>query len=216
MSVNALTISPKVLEILSSRICHDLISPVGAVSNGIELLEEFGLEAGADATDLIATSAKKASIHLRAFRWAYGASGADSDVKPTDIKSLVSEYFSLTKASFEWHDSPVLQAVLPPRGMLKIALNLFILASEGLGIGGSATFKVLKDEPLSLGVSCEAERFTFKENIIEALEGKLSEDELTPRNVHGHITRVLAEYYGMTISVQPEGDNKILFQIQEA
>ncbi len=211
-----MTLSPRVLEILSSRICHDLISPVGAVNNGIELLEEFGLDAGADAVDLIATSAKKASIHLRAFRWAYGASGADSDVKPTDIKSLVAEYFALTKADFVWQDSPVLQAVLPPKGMLKTVLNLFILTGEGLGVGGTAHFAVTQEEPIEMTVSCEADKFTFKEEIVEALEGKIPEDELTPRNVHGYITRMVAEYYGMKISVKKESETKILFSVKEA
>ncbi len=213
MSSDSLTLSPRVLEVLASRICHDLISPVGAVGNGIELLEEFGLEAGADAVDLIGTSAKKANIHLRAFRWAYGASGADSDVKPADVKSLITEYISLTKASFEWHDAPVLQAVLPPRGMLKNVLNLAILAAEGLGIGGSLAFDVVEDEPLTFSLTCEAQKFTFKENIIEALEGSLTEEDLTPRNVHGYITRLLCEHYCMSVSVDKETEGRVIFKL---
>ena len=79
-------ISAAVLELLASRICHDLISPVGAVNNGVEFLEEMGADAGAEAIQLIAHSARQASVRLQAFRICYGTGGRDSNIKPEDIK----------------------------------------------------------------------------------------------------------------------------------
>ncbi len=58
-------LDPYVLELLASRICHDVISPVGAISNGLELLEDMGMESGRDAIDLIGKSAEQASRRLR-------------------------------------------------------------------------------------------------------------------------------------------------------
>ena len=62
------TIELRVAELLASRLCHDLISPVGAVNNGIELLTEFGEDPDGESMQLIATSAKTASEKLQFFR----------------------------------------------------------------------------------------------------------------------------------------------------
>src|SRR3954470_6811530 len=79
-------LEPAVLELLASRVCHDLISPVGAVHNGVEFLQETGVEAGAEAVALIAHSAQQASAKLQIFRLAYGAGGRDPNIKPEDVK----------------------------------------------------------------------------------------------------------------------------------
>lgn len=68
------TITISMLELLSSKICHDLINPIGAVNNGIEFMEDMGPDAGPEARELIAYSAltshgKTASIPLRVWRW---------------------------------------------------------------------------------------------------------------------------------------------------
>jgi hypothetical protein len=73
------------LEVLASKICHDLISPIGAVNNGVELIEDMGPDAGPEATALIAFSAQQASAKLQAFRMAYGTGGADANIKPDDV-----------------------------------------------------------------------------------------------------------------------------------
>ncbi len=73
------------LEVLASRVCHDLISPVGAVHN-VEFLQETGIEGGADAIALIAHSAQQAAAKLQIFRLAYGAGGRDPNIKPEDVE----------------------------------------------------------------------------------------------------------------------------------
>lgn len=205
--------STKILELLSSRICHDLISPVGAISNGVELIEEMGLVDGADAVDLISDSATKAGAYLKFYRLAYGASGAGSDVKPSDIKSIFSDYMALGKADFVWEDAPVLTAVLPPRGMLKCLLNAMFLASDGLGIGGTMTFRVIQDEPLTFEIDVEADRLTFKENMLEAAFSDLSDDELDPKTVHGRVTKLICEQYGVSLKHEKIGENKVLIHL---
>ncbi|MBK66946.1 MAG: hypothetical protein CMP22_02305 [Rickettsiales bacterium] len=205
--------STKILELLSSRICHDLISPVGAISNGVELIEEMGLVDGADAVDLIADSAKKSSAYLKLYRLAYGASGAGSDVKPADIKSIFSEYMALGKADFIWEDAPVLTSVLPPRGMLKCLLNAMFLAADGLGIGGTMTFRVIQDEPLKFEIEVAGDRLTFKENMLPAAFSDLSEDELDPKTVHGRVTKLICEQYGVLLDHKKDGENKVFIHL---
>ena len=88
------TIDTGILEILSSKICHDLISPIGAVNNGIEFLTEMGPDAGEEVTDLIAFSANQASAKLKAYRMAYGAGGADDSIKPEEVDQAIEDIIS--------------------------------------------------------------------------------------------------------------------------
>ena len=80
--------SASVIELLASRICHDLVSPVGAINNGVEFMEETGddAEQRAEALNLIAHSASQASAKLMAFRIAYGSGGRDPNIKPEDVQ----------------------------------------------------------------------------------------------------------------------------------
>ncbi len=204
-----------IMEILSSRICHDLISPVGAISNGVELIEEFGIEDGDEAIELIASSATKASIHLRAFRWAYGSSGADSDVKPHDIKDICQKWVGLTRAELSWADSPILTATLPPRGMLKTLLNVVIAANEGLATGGHISVEVTDDPVLTFLVGVRGDRLTFKEGSLAAVQGTLAEDQCDTRNVHAYVTRCMADKYGFKLNYESAGDNAGLFTLSE-
>lgn len=206
--------SPRILELLSSRLCHDLISPVGAISNGVELIEEMGLVEGADAVDLIADSAKKANIYLRLYRWAYGASGASSDVKPDDIKELFRNYMSLGKAQFEWEDSPHLKTIMPPRGLLKCLLNVMFMASDGLAIKGHMHVRVVNSDPFTFEVICKAERFTFKENMLKATFEEFDDEDLDPKTVHGKVTKLICEQYGVLISYDQSDDQTITFRVQ--
>ena len=82
------------LEALSSKICHDLISPIGAVNNGLEILEELGADAGEEVIELISFSAAQASAKLRAFRMVYGSGGSDNNLKASDAHEACLLYTS--------------------------------------------------------------------------------------------------------------------------
>ncbi len=83
--------------LVGSRICHDLISPVGAINNGLELLEMAGSVHGPE-LDLIADSVENAGARIRCFRIAYGAAGEEA-MSPEEINSVLAD---LTKAG-RWH-----------------------------------------------------------------------------------------------------------------
>ncbi|MDB5365426.1 MAG: hypothetical protein JWM77_1353, partial [Rhodospirillales bacterium] len=70
------TIDTRLVELLCSRLLHDLISPLSAISNGVELVREGGLDD--DALDLIESAARQATRRVQALRLAWGAAGAES------------------------------------------------------------------------------------------------------------------------------------------
>lgn len=121
--------------LLCSRVCHDLISPVGAIANGLELLDE-----GADAEtkemaqSLIRVSAANASAKLMFARIAFGAAGsAGSDIDTGDAESVARGYFANDKkTALEWQG----QRALLPKNQVKLLLNLILVATGAIPRGG--------------------------------------------------------------------------------
>src|SRR5438445_7741277 len=104
----SVSVDLRVLELVCSRICHDLVSPVGAVNNGVELIREMaddeapssGLES--EALALIAHSAEQGSRRLRVLRLAYGAAGADAPWE--ELRSALTQFFMGSRITLIWPD----------------------------------------------------------------------------------------------------------------
>lgn len=119
--------------LLCSRVCHDVISPVGAINNGLELLDEGG--ADADAMDLIRTSAINASVRLKFARLAFGASGSVGASIDTGEAEKAAKDFAIAEKKTEvtWSGP---RAIIP-KNRVKMLLNLFMVAYSAIPRGGS-------------------------------------------------------------------------------
>src|SRR5690554_677879 len=101
MADNLSLTAPELAALLCSRVCHDIISPVGAINNGLELLEEGG--ADEDAMNLIRTSARNASARLQFARIAFGAAGsAGMQIDTGDAEAVATAYLKTEKPDLEW------------------------------------------------------------------------------------------------------------------
>lgn len=118
--------------LLCSRVCHDIISPVGAINNGLELLDEGG--ADDDALDLIRTSALNASIRLKFARLAFGASGSTgASIDTGEAQEAIKDYVSTdAKTVINWYGG---RAIIP-KNKVKLLLNLFLVAFGAIPRGG--------------------------------------------------------------------------------
>jgi histidine phosphotransferase ChpT len=196
---------PRVLELVCSRICHDLVSPVGAVSNGVELMQELGDEAGAEAMKLIATSAAQAGVRLKAFRLCYGAAGTDKNVGFKDIREVFEGLVSAGRVQAEFEGDLPVKFSMPPRGFFKCLLNLLILAEEcNHGEGKIHVSGIEGNKGMRVVVS--GRNPGFREGALTALEGKTNPDDLDPRSVHAYVTGRFADYFGFKISWQEQQD----------
>lgn len=193
------SLHPRVLELIASRICHDLVSPVGAISNGVELVQELGDDAGEEAMQLIASSAGQASIRLKAFRLSYGAAGTDKNVGFKDIRDAFTELLGDGRVKAEFQPDLGVKFSMPPRGFFKVLLNLLVLAEEcnrGEGkIGVSAL-----DGNQGIKVVVEGANANFRDGIEDALEGKTQPDDLDPRSVHAYVTGIFAKHFDFKLS----------------
>lgn len=200
----------RVLEILSSKICHDLISPVSAINNGVELIEDIGAEIESEALNLIADSAANAARRLRFFRVAYGRAGSEENLPLRDIKTIAEQYFSVGKIKLLWGEEASLPGIEGARGALKVLVNLLIMAEEVLAYGGQIS---IKDPKESQGRGCALE-VTGRNAILstafrDALEDKVAPEDLTPRTIQPYIVGRFAAAFDLRILHSAVSESKL-------
>ena len=117
--------------LISSRICHDLINPIGAISNGLELLETIGKGFGPE-LGLVADSVANASAKINYFRIAFGDSMADSELRAAVIQKTVADMFKMTRLDIEVE----IDAHATPRPDAKLLLLVLLCIDASLPLGG--------------------------------------------------------------------------------
>lgn len=184
---------------LCSRVCHDLINPVGAIGNGLEVLSDPAqTDMAPFARDLISNAATQARAKLEFARLAYGASStAGTDIDTRECERVARLLFEIEKADLDWQ----VPLILLPKHKAKLLMNMMLIASGSVPRGGVVTVKV--DGPAG------AEEFRMsakgpKTLIPSGAEGLLSgapEDGVDARGIQPFYTGLLARMTDMAISV---------------
>ncbi len=190
--------------LLCSRLCHDLVSPVGALSNGIELLsDETDPEMQAQCLQLLSDSVQQASNRLKFFRLAFGGGGnfsAQVDIR--EAQSALQGMFPPDKVRVEWLIIPALL----PKTAIKVLLNLSLIAGDALLRGGVLQVAIEQSGAmLDIAVRAEGPRLLLGEDLRQALDGATPEGEMTPRVAPALLVRSLLAECGGTLQVsEPE------------
>jgi len=205
-----------ILEMMASKVCHDLISPIGAVNNGLEILEEMGADGGDEVTDLIAFSAQQASAKLTAFRLAYGAGGGDGHLKAEDAyKAIELIVGAENKITQDWNPNETLDPMgQKPEGFCKILTCVLMLALDALPKGGSVSASGASGS--SFIVSADGENAGLRPEQITALNIGTASDTLEPQAVHAYMCRLIAGHYGFSIRAENTSDRCIRFYVEQA
>lgn len=186
--------SVRAVELLCSRLCHDLIGPVGAINNGVELIEEGGGgEAMGEALDLVADSARTAARRLALFRLALGAGSGGGVLPIPGTREALEGWFAGGRIQFIWR--PAL--IVPPPGLLKLVLLSALIAEEALPRGGTLTLTGDDGglELVAAGTGCG-----LREEALRVLHGGVPEAELTPRGILMHASLVTARFYKLAFT----------------
>lgn len=201
--------------LLCSRLCHDLVSPVGALSNGIEILADEQDEAMREQViALIEQSARQTAGRLQFFRLAFGAGGGfGSRIEVDQGKKALLALTEGSKVVLDWQVEPDSLA----RDGLKLMLNLALIAFEGLVRGGRLGI-VLQDRSgqTHLSVTSEGERFILADPVRLALGRALSEEDAEPRTAPALLAGLVAERLGTRINVEPGSGNGARFHAEWA
>lgn len=202
----------KVLELLSSRLCHDLISPIGAVSNGLELLEDEDSGMAEDALELSIKSARRASNILQAVRVAVGAAGSQASVRLADTRNLANGVLEGGKIRLDWpadHDGLSL-----PTGMPKLILNLVMLATECLPRGGVIGVSLAAgDGRAEARVTAAGQGGRLPPEFQLALSPDAPVDELTAKTVQAHFVARLTQALGGTLDLPTGAPDSVVMAV---
>ena len=187
--------------LLCSRICHDIISPVGAINNGLELLEEGG--ADEDAMALIKSSARNASARLQFARIAFGAAGsAGVQIDTGDAQHVATQYFANEKPELTWEGA----RVLLPKNKVKLLLNMLVVAQHTIPRGGMLTIDPIGEgETMSFRITATGHNARLPQNISELLSGERG-PAADAHAIQPYYTRLLAQACGLTVSLKHEGE----------
>jgi histidine phosphotransferase ChpT len=178
--------------LLVSRVCHDLISPVGAISNGMEILaDEQDPDMRAHALTLIGHSVGQARARLLFARLAFGAMGsAGAEISLREAAEVAKEFFQGGKVKVVW-DPP---EIAMNKEIVKIALNLAAMAADCIPRGGNLTINSHGDAKQSaIVITAEGPRANLAQDIIDALAMKVPQNELTGRTIAPLVTAMLAK-----------------------
>lgn len=186
----------RVLELLASRICHDLISPIGAVGNGLELLEDADDEMSADALKLSVNCVRRASALLEFFRMGYGTAGSDAGLRWEAAKPLADGLVDGVKTTVAWGAVP--SGLTVPPSAPKLALNLVLLATDMLPRGGQIAVGLLAaGNRVTLSATATGRDARISDEMAAAMAAAADPmPSLTARTVHGFYTARLAESAG--------------------
>jgi len=182
----------RVVELLAARLCHDLIGPVSAISNGAELLADEEPEFARDAVALVGDSAKKALRNLQFYRFAY-AFGGGGLVGPAP-HLLAAEFFARTAIECDYRA----EARNLSLDQQKLACAMLALAGEGLPRGGRL---VLSADPAGPQIEATGAGTGPSPEIRAALALTVPAEELTSRTVGGYFAGLLAEAQGRRLSI---------------
>ena len=196
--------------LLCSKICHDLLSPVGAINNGLELLEDESDPVMRDrCMDLLADSARVSADKLKYFRLAFGAAGGFGDeVDPAEARNLIESLIGDSgKITLGW----ALQADALPKKAIKILLNLALIAKEALVRGGTLDVGAEKgDLGIAVVVRAEGVKIALDSGIRAALDGTIEQIDLSARTAPAWMTRELALQNGGDLRISPPSPTELL------
>ena len=181
----SVTVDFRVLELLCGRLCHELISPVGAINNGVELLDEDDPEFVKEAMTLIAQSARRAGQRLQFYRFAYGTAGGSGSA--VDARELVQGLLEGGKVKLEWN---VPQAYWP-KDWAKLLMNATLLGSDCLPRGGLVKVDAESGAP-RFRIHASGTVARIAEEVERMLKGAEPSAPLDARGIQPYLTHRLA------------------------
>jgi histidine phosphotransferase ChpT len=207
MTINAVDFA----SLLCSRLCHDLLSPVGALNNGVELLaDEQDPMMREQVAELLAQSARSAAEKLKFFRLAFGAAGGFGDkVDVREARSAIEGLFGTNKRiTLNW----MIQEHELDKSVIKVLLNLAMIAGEALVRGGQMHVGgEINGTRSEIAIRVEGERLILDTEIKAALMGQVDERALSSRTAAAFMAHTIAKESGGTIQVSDAEPGTILF-----
>jgi len=191
--------------LLCSRVCHDLISPAGAIVNGLEVLEEAkDDETRSFAMELIKKSARTASARLQFCRIAFGAAGsAGAQIDLGDAENVARGFIEDEKVKLAWN----LPRALMPKNRVKLLLNMLLVATASIPRGGIAAIEGNgADENMAFKIVAQGLNARIPQAVPALLAGCPEGGVVDAHAIQPFYAGLLARSCGLAVTIEAEGD----------
>lgn len=197
--------APDLAALLCSRVCHDLINPVGAIGNGLEVLADpTQVDMQTFAKELIENSTRQARAKLEFARLAFGASStAGTDIDTREADRVASLLMAGEKADLDWKVTPMLL----PKNKAKLLLNMLLIVTQGVPRGGTVTVEVEGEAGTENFTITATGPKTLIPNAVQGLlAGTPEEGSVDARGIQPFYTGVLARLAHMGLNLTLDGE----------
>jgi histidine phosphotransferase ChpT len=190
--------------LLCSRVCHDVISPVGAIVNGIELYDSGDASMKEFSIDLVRKSSRQASARLQFARLAFGAAGsAGAMIDTGDAGQVANAFFADEKINLVWE---VPRALLP-KNQVKLILNLVMVATHAIPRGGSLTVAgTIAGEQGDFVLTATGINARMPHNAEDLIAGRAPNGVVDAHAIQPYYAGQIARAAGMAVHFAIEGD----------
>jgi len=200
--------------LLCSRLCHDLMSPVGALNNGIELLaDETDPDMREKCLELLSDSARASANKLKFFRLAFGAGGGfGEEIDTREAHAALAGLFGADRRiELGW----MVSSQKLPKGVVKLLLNLAMLAGDALVRGGRLDVGAERDDSgIEIVIRGEGPRVLLDPTLRETLAGGASNGTVEPRAAGAWLANALAQEAGGTIQISDPASDVLMIGVQ--
>lgn len=180
------TLDLAVLELVCSRLCHDLVGPVGAATNGLELLRDVSGKQNEDILDMTDDSARTAWRRLEFFRVAFGYGGGRSEWSETELEALAAGMLRDTRVTLDWQASGGDTPLIGRSG--KLVLNLVFLIAEAMPRGGVVRVNLkYTAKQRRVTITGEGTGATLNDRVLAAVKGMVPLEEMDSRMILAHL-----------------------------
>lgn len=195
---------------LCTRLCHDVVGPIGAINNGLELLADPSVGMEDEVIDLIRRSAEESSHRLQFFRAAFGLSrGSSGSTTVDNVKQLTEGLFAGGKVELDWFEGPLPATPVAAGTLPQLLLNVVLCASEALPRGGRVAVRFAEqDGALVMRVTANGASINITDAARRGLTGAGDVDGLDARSVQPYLAGQLAASMGSALELsQPTADS---------
>ena len=201
------------LKLLSSRLCHDIISPVNSLNFSISIIKEEKDQSAKEAFDIANTSVNNLINRLTYFRIALGAASVGSEHSALKkARELIVNLFQEKDVKMDWNkyiDDNLLKVASNEN--MKLLLNLFLIIFYAVGKSATVSMycKDIDDTTIGFALSVKGAGIKLGIDNIQALRFEVKEKDITPRNVQSYFTAVLANEIDADLQVRDNMQEEI-------
>ena len=190
--------------LLCSRLCHELVGPLGALMNGFDMFREFGDDFTDEEHQMLSQSTERLTTRVRFYRMAYGQAGYRSRA-PQDVFPLLDAILAEYNIKVALPDATLFQN--SPEGALWLVINLSALGLDALKDGGTVTCSWSGESMADMQFDFSGAGAKLDDDFVAALKGEIAQEKLSAYNIQAFHCFGIAQKCGLKISIAQKQDN---------